>query len=145
VSVDLWEQVHSKVGGDGVELDRVAVQLAIELLHVLWLLLVLLLELQYLFELSVTLWAASDALLVYAELMISMATSKVNGRELEWLVTLRALFLLEVDSRCLHLHCLHLVLNYFIPDLCNFTFLLLDSPRLLPQFGVKELFQHLKL
>ena len=51
VSVDLWEQVHSKVGGDGVELDRVAVQLAIELLHVLWLLLVLLLELQYLFEL----------------------------------------------------------------------------------------------
>lgn len=49
--IDLWEQVHAEVGGDGVELDGVAVQLAVELLHIARLQLVLLLELEHLFEL----------------------------------------------------------------------------------------------
>ena len=51
VSIDLREQVHAKIGGNCVELDGVAVQLTVELLHVTRLQLVLLFELEHLFEL----------------------------------------------------------------------------------------------
>jgi hypothetical protein len=63
-----------------------------------------------------------------------MATGKVDGGKLQRLVTVRALFLLEVDSRCLHLHGLNLVLNYFVPNLGDFALFLLNCTRLLTEF-----------
>ena len=89
--------------------------------------------------------ASSNAFRVDTEFVECVSASEVDSRQTELITTFGALFLLEVDSCCLHLDSLLLVVDNLVPYILHFLPLYFDDVTLGLQLEFHEFLEHAEL